>query len=1532
MKQVNVFHKGITSDIDNSLVQQDMWVFPTMGARIMNLSGKGYVVQNIDGTKELFTLGAKNIPIGAVEHDGIIYIATHNIDTNEGTIGSYPSPLNWASGNNGLANTYKPLKNFMISGVRNNLTTELFNFSLSNKVSMQSKTSYDGSVDIYMADYRNPLRMVNSGFKKDGTVLERTIEAEDFSTFVNVIQSTANSPKFAFKPFGDNGDLLNGNYFVYARYVTDDFNATEFLSESFAFSLYQEREENNAFSEGGISTESSNRSINFTLSNVDQSYKYLEFGLVRYYGDNGPVQYETYLYNQYFNITSEEMDINLAYWDRVIPFPEQELFAARNRDIIPKDIVYFDNTLWGGNWKEKDRYRKVLEEYAKRVMIFPKTLSVGDNAFVLDNRTVNVNRHYIPGDVYENPQYIYENVGYFRGETYAFALNYSFDDGDITDGYPTAGRDDYNNDTCYNNIPWVDYEDSEKFNQDGFYRTPKADLICDDDEDKFQLLKAGDRRLLYLQFDFTEANRWLNEDCNDDDKEWFIKNIDALRVVRSERKENIVTQGLAMLQIKSTGNIQNILQETGHFPNLLNKRFVIGSPVTGLKQYYPDDEDFDDPDWRLEDLNFAHRVYGGEADLASSGIEHKYPYYKGYIPMWGQLENTGFLGVGKKFNTASYATRGVPVANDYGVFCPDYIFNRAMFLDNVNYVKRVGRNVDTLLEAKYYDNVFPQPVLSAMSEIVSIDRDATVLAKKAIGMIGNETIINGGGHDSRCICEATDLQTPTTAHLYATRPSGTRTQTISNRSFGSLPYISILLNQSSLSADITQTITDFQFKSEDIIGEPRSYNLDSVNLCVANPDDLDIEQWYSKQTLFYKPISDFIPFEVIGEEYKILDLVNQWRGDCFLNRCTLNVFGWLPTDAKTGEDGELTVGDNIVDIAGHRAYDYTPGKKDRRYAHGLTLSLVTENRHNAAYRYHNRKAQNTYFDREVGGGLQRKGIDWLIRAWKGTVRESTLLNTGNSVVIPQKLIPIYPYLQPYNSNIHPTRIRFSGRYTPGAFLDATRKFETMHYKDFDYAYGAINALYHQSGMLISIQDSMINRHYVNEKALQVDGEGNSLMLGTSSEYLAQQVSVVGQFGSKHQWGTYANEMAIYGVDWDRSIIWKTGFAEGSSYYRAADISLSKSVRTWLENIYKHVNPTSDPTVKLPDTPANEEGIIIGYDRLNKEMLFTFLLWKDVTEREAYDRFILLPVNDNSWVNVEHNPNYLVSYNGSIYFANRLTHVPPISNSSWTQINQDDVVWFDDNTVYQGGDIVIGYYNNELYIVMLDKSMSAPVASINLLFKTTAKPVGNRSLNIYNFLKVKYLYQKMYRKTLVLSEKNDAFIGEFPFTPSFYGILDNAMFSSNPNQKESIHIHNQPDKTQEFYGNVEEWCISFVVTGQSGEESAAMIMKYFMSLDIEINDVELSKITYKTDIQEGVYLYSKNSDEFWKDAEYFENKMKLPIFVQTNPNTEWENGTQEFYQGSDMKGTYMVITLHYKPTEVEKITLRNAITNFNISQS
>ena len=440
------------------------------------------------------------------------------------------------------------------------------------------------------------------------------------------------------------------------------------------------------------------------------------------------------------------------------------------------------------------------------------------------------------------------------------------------------------------------------------------------------------------------------------------------------------------------------------------------------------------------------------------------------------------------------------------------------------------------------------------------------------------------------------------------------------------------------------------------------------------------------------------------------------------------------------------------------------------------------------------------------------------------------------------------------------------------------------------------------------------------------------MLGTSSEYLAQQTQVIGNFGSKHQWGTIKTENGIYGVDFARGIIWKTGSQSAGNQvmYVAEDITITKNVQSWLKEYYEIYNPTYNPLKVLKDTPANNEGLIVGYDRLNKEVLFTFLSYIDASF-EDYDLRIMSPINKDNHINVVYRKNFVVSYLGKIYYSLiPFNHYDPNNYSAWEEIKESDCVNFITGN-YNAGDIVIGFYNNKFYIVVVEVDTIASVDGIEHLFATRSVSVtGTKTVNIYNYIEVSYEYFAEHRKTLVFSEKLNAFQSEYSFTPIFYSLLNNMMMSSLNN---SIHIHNQSDSKSFHGGKIAPFMISFVVSGKSSENDATMFYKYFASLDIEINDIILKQINYKTDLQEGVYLYSRNSSEFWKDAEYFEGKLKLPIYVQTDPDTEFEDGSIELYKDSDMKGTFLVVTLVYEPlTNAEKITLRNVITNFNISQS
>ena len=93
MEQINVFHKGIVSDIDYSNRDNKTWDFPTEGFRIVNKKGQGMVMTNIDGNEELFSINEGFYVLSAVDLNGILYIVSYNPESGDGEIGTFPSPV-----------------------------------------------------------------------------------------------------------------------------------------------------------------------------------------------------------------------------------------------------------------------------------------------------------------------------------------------------------------------------------------------------------------------------------------------------------------------------------------------------------------------------------------------------------------------------------------------------------------------------------------------------------------------------------------------------------------------------------------------------------------------------------------------------------------------------------------------------------------------------------------------------------------------------------------------------------------------------------------------------------------------------------------------------------------------------------------------------------------------------------------------------------------------------------------------------------------------------------------------------------------------------------------------------------------------------------------------------------------------------------------------------------------------------------------------------------------------------------------------
>jgi hypothetical protein len=168
-----------------------------------------YTKKREDGTEEeVEVLLTKDfIPIGINTLNGIAYIVSFNPNTQEGEIGTFPSPQYNINPNTGiliddnnyieennvridrskLINNYQPLYNLYKGKDENGngidpkqedienllfpLRTTHFNFDLEHPVDIELQVSYDDSINIILNDGKNIPRLINSRFAahKDGT-------------------------------------------------------------------------------------------------------------------------------------------------------------------------------------------------------------------------------------------------------------------------------------------------------------------------------------------------------------------------------------------------------------------------------------------------------------------------------------------------------------------------------------------------------------------------------------------------------------------------------------------------------------------------------------------------------------------------------------------------------------------------------------------------------------------------------------------------------------------------------------------------------------------------------------------------------------------------------------------------------------------------------------------------------------------------------------------------------------------------------------------------------------------------------------------------------------------------------------------------------------------------------------------------------------------------------------------------------------------------------------------------------------------
>lgn len=572
--QINVFDNGVNTDIDPARVPATQYT-SGRNVRLVNDRSNGLVIKPLDGTSLQFVIGGNKIPIGTIDTPygfSIIFSKAQSSPAFD-EIGVYPAP-NCIVNNNpnslGYSNQYRPLKNILsTTGTLIDCTTTELNFSTGNTITGFVRLDDDNTFNIYFTDNRNPVRCINSGFKLDGSqadIKRISVKQLHVDKLTSIFLDTNIPGKIDLLSVTTTGKHLCGNYVYYMRYVTKAYDRTPFKCQSGPIQIAPTS--NQTYDQilqahGGEGGRQTNKAVLLRVSGgfnadhdtdipLDKAYDYVEFAYCYNY-ENGAKTFE--IIDKLFPINGNDtIDVLIAGDEPKIPASLSDILFRHPEDRIAKTIKYHKRKLYigntsveyplydtvpGSNSVEKEQY---LIEFAKRIKISYLKDRVattnGSNllSFAVINELGTLNAGY-GGNIYKDEKNTYYNVGYFRGETYQFGIQFTLNNGQETLYYPMKGDDEWSINSKGNFI-----------NEDGIYRFPSVydypyygsiDSNVDHLVPGFSVLQ-----LLFVQFDMTDAIAYLNS--NPFAAAFFQKYISGYCFGRAERKPNLVYQGLMM--------------------------------------------------------------------------------------------------------------------------------------------------------------------------------------------------------------------------------------------------------------------------------------------------------------------------------------------------------------------------------------------------------------------------------------------------------------------------------------------------------------------------------------------------------------------------------------------------------------------------------------------------------------------------------------------------------------------------------------------------------------------------------------------------------------------------------------------------------------------------------------------------------------------------------------------------------------------------------------------------------------------------
>lgn len=1099
-----------------------------------------------------------------------------------------------------LINKYIPFKNLLASNnkIKNFQTGELI-YTKNYPLNIEIQPSYDGSVNLILNDDSNSPKMINSRFSvleesqfeitdhkgnKDTNLYQEHILDQD----TNLYKTINKIPKLTFDGLSTGGNLKVGAYHFYFKLSDNDDNETDFIMESGLVVCHIGELNDPQSIRMGISNENSQKSVMFTVSNLDESYDYIKVYYTRTTSDESGIDVTTaYYIDEKFSINKQTKLVITGFESQYeISLDEINPYFQYCQSV--KTQAQCQNMLFFGNIEKP----KLDHEFFEKVSLLfkPKAYLERDNIGTLNINYKDFNNKY----VYYNVKNLYYKLGYFPTEYYRFGIVYILNDGTLTPVFNIRGGDlsiktESNPWTLLKNLNCNDeglVENSIFYeNVKGVIKFPNESL-----EDQNYCIRP-----LSLKIEFQDEQKINSEVGYWDELKTKIK---GYFFVRQNRIPTFYAQGLV---------IGKTINNYGNIPVIKNKENYVAESF--LTKGSVNDYTFEDPKSLQIKKNSGNLLHNNYVKISSQNVRNQamiVPEVQIRQPIFNSLFTSS------EFQIEAYkklkSTQDSQILND-----------KHLYLNNKQFIKfdKLTRNLQklTIVPDSLKITTDGENYFSAMAgepgevlQVVDVNYDLTKVNGVGVGKV-NKILTNS---DSKVrgyfgMYVGTNNNRYDYGTIVNIRPSDYNPEdkqyNINQyvlRSNINEPYyaISDRLETALFNSDINKNkeFGDFQeignfYRGDCFINQVthrlhRNFIDDDLPL---NDDIVDVLTWHNN----YAVVQKSEQVDLNGVVY-----VSNKPSVSFYRKWSMNENNGLVADQNTFKETTSQISSFLDDLTGDTTWENFGSVKINKgdlnaVPIGTWITFTCLSNVNLAMRDIDMSipGEASLFNKPRGF----YPLQPMSKYSSNKQPESSVMNGAINVTLSKRHNFLQPDV-PWIKNRFDTRIMYSDIAITDAFKNGYRVFQGTSYRDYPKTYGSIVCLKELNGDLIAVMEHGILRIPVNERAVAAQGSGGNVYINTSNVLPENPLVLSDSLGSLWQDSVIKTVglegyTLIYGVDTVAKKIWMT---DGQQVKIISDFKVQKFLNDNINFI------TTDK-----QEIVGEKNCKSHYNAFKRDVLFTF---------------------------------------------------------------------------------------------------------------------------------------------------------------------------------------------------------------------------------------------------------------------------------------------------------------------------------------